>query len=182
MCCLWQDLSHVTIILTLWSWPWNLTYFWKTLTLVITLLPEEIGLSYFTCVFLVTLTLKFDILLKNFNHGFYLVMVAVRRASLSSDNSYYGRSTVTNKESCKNKLNSLTMEYLRPLKSPHFLDLGVEHGCNCSTIEFWCNFLFADWKDGRDGKSSSLGNAKITDWGMCSKKASQNRQWGWYVI
>ena len=34
-------------------------------------------------------TLKFDLLLKNFNHGFYLVMVAARRASLSSDNSYF---------------------------------------------------------------------------------------------
>ena len=38
---------------------------------------------------LVTLTLKFDLLLKNFNYGFYLVMVAARRASLSSDNSYF---------------------------------------------------------------------------------------------
>ena len=33
------------------------------------------------------LTLKFDILLKNVNHGFYLVMVDARRALLSSDNS-----------------------------------------------------------------------------------------------
>ena len=39
--------------------------------------------------YLVTLTLKFDLLLKNFNHGFYLVMVAARQASLSSDNSYF---------------------------------------------------------------------------------------------
>ena len=37
---------------------------------------------------LLTLTLKFDLLLKNFNHGFYLMMVAVQRAPLSSDNSY----------------------------------------------------------------------------------------------
>ena len=36
-----------------------------------------------------TLTLKFDLLLKNFNLGCYLMMVAARRASLSSDNSYY---------------------------------------------------------------------------------------------
>ena len=35
-----------------------------------------------------TLTLNFDLLLKNFNLGCYLVMVAARRASLSSDNSY----------------------------------------------------------------------------------------------
>ena len=54
MYCLWQDLSHGTIIFDL-----------------------------------VTLTLNFDLLLKNFNLGCYLVMVAARRASLSSDNSYY---------------------------------------------------------------------------------------------
>ena len=50
------------------------------------------------CVFLVTrpftwynnltLTLKFDLLLKNFNLGCFLVMVATGGASLSSDNSY----------------------------------------------------------------------------------------------
>ena len=34
-----------------------------------------------------TLTLKFDLLVKNFNHGLYLMMVAARQASLSSDNS-----------------------------------------------------------------------------------------------
>ena len=36
-----------------------------------------------------TLTLKIDLLLKNFNYGFYLVMVAAQRASLSSYNSFY---------------------------------------------------------------------------------------------
>ena len=47
------------------------------------------GLSHGTITFdLVTLTLKFDLFLKNFNLGCYLVMVAARRAS-SSDNSYY---------------------------------------------------------------------------------------------
>ena len=40
--------------LTSWPWPWLLTYFWKNLTLAITFEPKEIGLSYFTCVFLVT--------------------------------------------------------------------------------------------------------------------------------
>ena len=35
-----------------------------------------------------TLTLKFDPLVKNFNLGCYLVMVAAQRASLASDNSY----------------------------------------------------------------------------------------------
>ena len=50
---------------------------WPTLTLAISQIPQEVGLSYFTCVFLitspfnmvlyfylVTLTLKFDLLLK----------------------------------------------------------------------------------------------------------------------
>ena len=36
-----------------------------------------------------TLTLKFDILFKNFNLDCYLVMVAARRASSSSDISYF---------------------------------------------------------------------------------------------
>ena len=47
----------VPYFLTSWPWPWSLIYFWKTLTLAITFLPEEIGLSwnsYCTCVFLVT--------------------------------------------------------------------------------------------------------------------------------
>ena len=39
--------------LTSWPWPWLLTYFWKNLTLAITFEPKEMGLSYFTCVFLV---------------------------------------------------------------------------------------------------------------------------------
>ena len=92
----------VPLFFTLWPWPWSLTYFWKTLTLAITFKPEEIKLSYCTCVFLVTrpftwyhnffdlvtLTLKFDLLVWNFNFGCYLMMVAARWASLSSDNSY----------------------------------------------------------------------------------------------
>ena len=69
--------------------------------MAIPFLPQMIELSYCTCLFLVTrpftwypnfclvtLTLKFDLLLKNFNLGCYLMMVAARRASLSSDNSY----------------------------------------------------------------------------------------------
>ena len=40
-------------------------------------------------VYLVILTLKFDLLVKNFNFGCYLIMVAARRATLSSDNSYF---------------------------------------------------------------------------------------------
>ena len=39
--------------LTSWPWPGLLTYFWKNLTVAITFEPKEIGLSYFTCVFLV---------------------------------------------------------------------------------------------------------------------------------
>ena len=63
--------------LTSWPWPWLLTYFWKNLTLAITFEPKEIGLSYFTCVFLVArpfcrhqyflpsgLDLDFDLLLE----------------------------------------------------------------------------------------------------------------------
>ena len=34
-------------------WPWSLTYFWKTLTLAITFLPEVRGLSFCICIFLV---------------------------------------------------------------------------------------------------------------------------------
>ena len=46
--------------------------------------------SHGTVIFdLVTLTLKFDLLLKNFNLDFYLVLSAAWRASLSSDKSYY---------------------------------------------------------------------------------------------
>ena len=73
----------VTKNLTLWPWPWLLTYFWKNLTLAIIFEPEEIRLSYYTCWFLwqdlsirtkkidlVTLTLTFDLLLKKLNLGY----------------------------------------------------------------------------------------------------------------
>ena len=50
---------------------------------------------------LVTLTLKFDLLLKNFNRGCYFVMVTARRASLSSDNSYYFSSDTAERDSKK---------------------------------------------------------------------------------
>ena len=40
-------------ILTLWPWPWLLTYFWKNLTLALTFEPREIGLSYYAWIFLV---------------------------------------------------------------------------------------------------------------------------------
>ena len=43
----------VSKFLTPWHWPQCLTYFWKTLTLVITFHLEEIWLWYYTCVFLV---------------------------------------------------------------------------------------------------------------------------------
>ena len=56
--------SQTHILLTLWPWPWTLTYFSKTLTLAITFLPVEVGLSYFTCVFLVTRPFTW-------NHNFY---------------------------------------------------------------------------------------------------------------
>ena len=41
-------------MLTLWPWPWLLTYFSKYLTLAITFKPKEVGLSYYICVFLLT--------------------------------------------------------------------------------------------------------------------------------
>ena len=44
----------VPLFFTSWPWPWSLTSFWKTLILDITFLPEKIGLSYCTYVFLVT--------------------------------------------------------------------------------------------------------------------------------
>ena len=51
---------------------------------------DKQDLSNSTIIFdFVTLTLTLNLLLKNFNIGCYLVMVAARRASLSSDNSYY---------------------------------------------------------------------------------------------
>ena len=69
--------------LTLWPWPWLLTYFWKNLTLAITFEPQEIrlhiigmcslwqDLSVGTKNFdLVTLTLTFDVLLKKLNLGY----------------------------------------------------------------------------------------------------------------
>ena len=77
--------NMVPSFLTSRPWTWSLTYFWKTFTLAITFLPEEIRLSYSACVFLLTRPFtwchnswpwKFDLLLKNFNHGFHLVMVA----------------------------------------------------------------------------------------------------------
>ena len=41
-------------ILTLWPWPWLLTYFWKNLTLAITFEPKVIVLQYCTYLFPVT--------------------------------------------------------------------------------------------------------------------------------
>ena len=53
--CIPCDKTFLSIpkFLTSWPWPWLLTYFWKNLTLAITFKPKEVGLSYFTCVFLV---------------------------------------------------------------------------------------------------------------------------------
>ena len=44
--------------MTLLPWPWSLTYFWKTLTLAITHLPQEVELSYFIMVFLMARPFK----------------------------------------------------------------------------------------------------------------------------
>ena len=48
-----KNFLPIPTFLTSWPWPWLLTYFWKNLTLAITFEPKEIGLSYFTCVFIV---------------------------------------------------------------------------------------------------------------------------------
>ena len=71
--------------LTLWPWPWLLTYFWKNLTFAITFEPKKVRLSYYRYVhvFLVArpfcayqkfwpcdLTLTFDLLLKKLNLGY----------------------------------------------------------------------------------------------------------------
>ena len=44
----------VTKILTLWPWPWLLTYFWSNVTFDITFEPKKIRLSYYIWGFLVT--------------------------------------------------------------------------------------------------------------------------------
>ena len=82
VCSLWQGLSLGIKKLTLWPWPWLLTYFWKNLTLALPFELKEIGLSYYTWIFLVarpfclyqifdpvTLTSLFDLLLKKLNLG-----------------------------------------------------------------------------------------------------------------
>ena len=48
-------------LLTLWPRPWSLTFFWKTLTWAITFEPDEMGLSYFACVLLVTIHVLFTL-------------------------------------------------------------------------------------------------------------------------
>ena len=55
MCISYDKTFHViSYLLTLWPWPSSLTYFWKTLTFTITQIPQEVGRSYFTRVFLMT--------------------------------------------------------------------------------------------------------------------------------
>ena len=44
---------RVTLFLTLWPWPWSLTYFFKTLTLRITFEQWVLELWYFTWISLV---------------------------------------------------------------------------------------------------------------------------------
>ena len=78
VCIFWQDLSHHTIIFDLVTLTLKFTNFSKTLTWVMIYKPWEIGLSYFTCVFLgtrpfisyhnfdlVTLTLNFESQIQN---------------------------------------------------------------------------------------------------------------------
>ena len=97
-----KNFHMVPLFLTSWPWPLSSTYFLKNFNLGHNFLTTRDrafishvyslwqDLSHHTIIFdLMTLTLKFGLLSKNFNHGFYLVMVAARRAPLSSDNSYY---------------------------------------------------------------------------------------------
>ena len=85
------------IFFTLWPWPWSFIYFSKKFNLgnnIQTISDRAFILHVCipcdnTFYHNLTLTLKFDLLMKNFNLGCYLVMVAARRASLSSDNSYF---------------------------------------------------------------------------------------------
>ena len=76
-------------------WPWSLTYFSKTLTLVITYEPRETGHAYFTCIFLGT---RLFTSYHNFRPSdlelwitytkcCYSYLVASWRTMLSSDNS-----------------------------------------------------------------------------------------------
>ena len=62
------------------TWDWCITWYRHV---------SKQDLSHGTIIFdLMTLILKVDLFLQNFNHGFYLVMVAARQASLPYDNTY----------------------------------------------------------------------------------------------
>ena len=103
--CIPCDKTFLSIrkFLTLWPWPWLLTNFWKNLTLATTFEPKEMGLSYFTCVFLVarpscwnknfylvTLTLTFDLLLKklDLDHNFWTNRALILNTSISCDKTF----------------------------------------------------------------------------------------------
>ena len=81
----------VPTFFTLWPWPWSLTYFLKTLTLLITFEQWVLKLWYFKWVYfvtrlsvgtkifyLVTLTLEFDLFSKNFNYAIYFSTMNAR--------------------------------------------------------------------------------------------------------
>ena len=61
-------------------------------------------------------TFLFYLLLKNFNLGCYLMMVAARRASLSSDNSYLFTELVPNLWTLSNEFGCVSKEYDRFLR------------------------------------------------------------------
>ena len=62
---------------------------------------------------LVFLNLKFDLFLKNFNLGCYLMVAAARGASLSSDNSYLFTELVPNLLTLLNELGYVSKGYTR---------------------------------------------------------------------
>ena len=85
-----KTFTWVPTFLTLWSWPWSVTYFLKSLTLLITFEKWMLELRYFIWVFsesslsigtnnfdLVTFNLEFDLLFENFDfaNNFWTVNV-----------------------------------------------------------------------------------------------------------
>ena len=101
-----KNFPWVPLFFTMWPWPWSLTHFLKTLTLLITFEQWVLELWYFTWVFLVlrsfrryhyfytvTLTLEFDPFLKKtltFANYFWTVSAwaLLYHMSFSSDNTF----------------------------------------------------------------------------------------------
>ena len=98
--------QNVPYILNLWSWPWPLTYFWKTLTLAITY-PKIYGIHIWHVCSLwqglsdssilfqhVTLTVTYNLLLKNFNIGGHSSLVVRGRAFICGIHAAYDKTSL----------------------------------------------------------------------------------------